>query len=541
MTDCRNGYYIISNDSGCPLLDQSMSETISFSCGYKYLRKWSDSKYVASKSSYSYNGNNQKLVLLDNKGNILTKSEYSKIGDLENERAEVILNGKTGYINESCEIIVDEIDKRGDWKITKSFSTFCLYKGNNAILQDLTDASFFNNTIVKIKRDKNYIKLFSLDYEKELSNDYSSVGELDGEYAYAVKVNGAKGKLDTNGNEYEEVVEEKDNWKIMKSFERFFITYDATTILGDLWCASFVGSNLVKYKESRDSLFKLFSISTQESLLGTYRSIEYTEDDKIVAVNENNISGSLDSDGNGIPEIIRFNGGYLTRSFGDYSIVNDSEEIIIPIGYSKIELLEDDTLFVLWKNNKAIIANLSNEKTESEYDSVKSIGNGFYVVSRTIPKRISVRKTGYGYYGNPYTYYASKDIPEKNFGIIDSKLKTVIPCKYKSLSGPDDEQNLTAINAKGEEITISLNKIQKKSTKAFELIEGSEYIAKVKAFMAIGVIVKIQNDTYIIHKRYLYKEKKDFSKGELLYVTYLGIDKYEHPTWSTRESTQTDG
>ena len=541
MTDCRNGYYIISNDSGCALLDQSMSETISFSCGYKYLRKWSDSKYVASKSSYSYNGNNQKLVLLDNKGNILTKSEYSKIGDLENERAEVILNGKTGYINESCEIIVDEIDKRGDWKITKSFSTFCLYKGNNAILQDLTDASFFNNTIVKIKRDNNYIKLFSLDYEKELSNDYSSVGELDGEYAYAVKVNGAKGKLDTNGNEYEEVVEEKDNWKIMKSFERFFITYDATTILGDLWCASFVGSNLVKYKESRDSLFKLFSISTQESLLGTYRSIEYTEDDKIVAVNENNISGSLDSDGNGIPEIIRFNGGYLTRSFGDYSIVNDSEEIIIPIGYSKIELLEDDTLFVLWKNNKAIIANLSNEKTESEYDSVKSIGNGFYVVSRTIPKRISVRKTGYGYYGNPYTYYASKDIPEKKFGIIDSKLKTVIPCKYKSLSGPDDEQNLTAINAKGEEITISLNKIQKKSTKAFELIEGSEYIAKVKAFMAIGVIVIIQNDTYIIHKRYLYKEKKDFSKGELLYVTYLGIDKYEHPTWSTRESTQTDG
>ena len=72
------------------------------------------------------------------------------------------------------------------------------------------------------------------------------------------------------------------------------------------------------------------------------------------------------------------------------------------------------------------------------------------------------------------------------------------------------------------------------------MIEGSEYIAKVKAFMAIGVIVKIQNDTYIIHKRYLYKEKKDFSKGELLYVTYLGIDKYEHPTWSTRESTQTD-
>ena len=120
-------------------------------------------------------------------------------------------------------------------------------------------------------------------------------------------------------------------------------------------------------------------------------------------------------------------------------------------------------------------------------------------------------------------------------------MKTVIPCKYKSLSGPDDEQNLTAINAKGKEITISLNKIQKKSTKAFELIEGSEYIAKVKAFMAIGVIVKIQNDTYIIHKRYLYKEKKDFSKGELLYVTYLGIDKYEHPTWSTRESTQTDG
>ena len=127
---------------------------------------------------------------------------------------------------------------------------------------------------------------------------------------------------------------------------------------------------------------------------------------------------------------------------------------------------------------------------------------------------------------------------EKKYGIIDCKLKTIIPCKYQSLSEFDEEQSITATNAKGEKNTITLRNLQERSTKVLELIEGTEYIAKVKAFMAIGIIVKIENRTYVIHKRYLYKEKNDFTKGELVNVTYLGVDKNEHPTWSTNEHSQ---
>ena len=43
------------------------------------------------------------------------------------------------------------------------------------------------------------------------------------------------------------------------------------------------------------------------------------------------------------------------------------------------------------------------------------------------------------------------------------------------------------------------------------------YQAKVKGFMSIGLIVKINASTYIIHKKYLYKFDK-FSKNIILYI-----------------------
>lgn len=385
MTDCKNGLYIISNVSTSALLDSSFTEIIPFSLGYSYMRKWSDSKFVAAKRSYSYYGYNQNLfVILDNKGNILTESEYSKIGDLENGRAEVVLNGKTGFITESCKVISDIVEERGEWAISKSFDTFCLTKDNNKILQDLSDASFFSKTIVKFKKHGNYhIKLFSIVDEKDLSNEYSSLSPLDGEYANAIKSNGLKGKINTNGQEYVETIEEKSNWKIVKSFERFSIYNETASILTDLWQASFVCDNLIKYKGSQKSLFKLYSISTKETLLNSYKSIDLADDGKIIAVNANNLSGTLDEEGNEmVDETIELQSNIVAkRIFSRYVVLINDEVVLSEL--QGVYLWKSDCLNVRFNNSKCQLYDVLNKKLISkEYQSISSLKEGKAEVRR---------------------------------------------------------------------------------------------------------------------------------------------------------------
>ena len=213
-----------------------------------------------------------------------------------------------------------------------------------------------------------------------------------------------------------------------------------------------------------------------------------------------------------IADILHFNGGYLQSSFGEYSVISDAGEIIVPVEYSKIELLDNDGIFALWKGTKVAIGNVSKDKTDMIYESAKSIGKGFFVVSRTISKKIRTRHTGYGFRGNPYTYFSSSTVNEKKYGIIDTQLRTIIPCKYASISDFDDEQNLTTTNTKGEKKTMLLQNLKKKASRTLELSVGKEYDAKVQSFMAIGIIIKIQGNSFVIHRKHLFKEKKNFEK-----------------------------
>jgi hypothetical protein len=43
---------------------------------------------------------------------------------------------------------------------------------------------------------------------------------------------------------------------------------------------------------------------------------------------------AVDVNGNEIADVKTFAGGYLKSSYGDYSVFNDVDEIIIPTGYS---------------------------------------------------------------------------------------------------------------------------------------------------------------------------------------------------------------
>ncbi len=283
---------------------------------------------------------------------------------------------------------------------------------------------------------------------------------------------------------------------------------------------------------NRSSKFALFDIDSGFLTEFKYSDICCKDDDSIQAI-RNKTVGLLDDQGREIANILKFNGGYLRSSFGDYSVLSETEDIIIPVGYSNIELLDNDGIFVLWKGTKIAISNISKDKTEAIYESAKSIGYGFIVVSRTIFQKTRTRHTGYGYRGNPYTYFSTNTVIQKKYGIIDYQLRTIIACKYTSISDFDTEDNITVTNYSGEKKTFSLQSLKKKASHTIELSVDFEYEAKVQSFMAIGIIIKIQGNSFIIHKKYLFKEKNDFEKGELIIAKFLGYDKNGHTIWST--------
>ena len=376
--------------------------------------------------------------------------------------------------------------------------------------------------------------LFSIDGRQLTSHQFSTI-TYEANDRYAVVEDNIKGHINSQGQyiESSSVSITEDGLSVFVKREKYGLkdSNGSTLIPPNYSSIVYLVRNLLVVK--KDYNVALYDIKGNPLTDFKYSSITCTEDGSIQATRNNNIGG-LDDTGNEIPNVKHFNGGRLLSSFDSYSVVNEENEVIIPSGYSKIELLDNDGLFALWKGKKVAIGNCSNEKTEQIYESVRPIGNQLFVVGRTIPKKVRVRQTGYGHYGNPYTYYETDTIKEEKYGIIDMSLKTILPCKYCSISDFDEEKKVTVTNTKGEKKVMSLQYLSQKASHVFELTIGMEYEAKVKSFMPIGLIVKIQSESFIIHKKHLFKDKNDFKKGDLLIAKYLGNDKYDHPRWTTK-------
>ena len=80
--------------------------------------------------------------------------------------------------------------------------------------------------------------------------------------------------------------------------------------------------------------------------------------------------------------------------------------------------------------------------------------------------------------------------------------------------------------------------MKKKVSHISELSIGTEYEVKVQTFMAIGLVVKIQGGSYIIHRKHLFKDKKNFKKGESFIAEFMGNDQNGHPIWKTKATPQ---
>lgn len=60
------------------------------------------------------------------------------------------------------------------------------------------------------------------------------------------------------------------------------------------------------------------------------------------------------------------------------------------------------------------------------------------------------------------------------------------------------------------------------------------------SYKALNTIIKIQGKSFVVHKKYLFKEKKVFKKGESFIAKYLGKDENGYPIWETKLNQSMD-
>ena len=502
-----------------------------------------DNGYIAleQSSAVRYNNVQKKWILAKPDGTILNDREYDSIPIVNENSFRVYIAGNEGSIDLDGNPIVEKIACKNDYVITHCFAVYGLEDPEgNVILsleEHISSIVITEDSVLIVCRNDKYA-LYSINGDQITEHKFSAI-TYETNNCYAVVEGKVKGHIDSLGNYIESSAESitDDGITIFVIMEKYGLRYTNGEIIipAEYTSIKFLKEKLLAVRKGPQ--VALFDTEGKALTEFKYSDVSCREDGSIQAT-RNKTLGGLDDQGKEIADILHFNGGYLKSSFGDYSIMSDAEEIIVPVGLSNIELLDNDGIFALWKGTKVAICNTSKDKTEAIYESAKSIGNGFIVVSRTISKKTRIRHTGYGYRGNPYTYYSTNIVKEKKYGIIDYQLRTIIPCKYASISDFDTEQNLTATNANGEKKIISLQNLKKKASHTLELSIGMEYEAKVQSFMAIGLIVKHHGNSFIIHRKHLFKEKKNFKKGELLIAKFEGYDQNGHPIWTTKASSK---
>lgn len=503
-----------------------------------------DNGYIAlQKETRTGNIYNLTWKLARKNGMSLNDEEYDSILEANQEYFKVTIDGHEGIIDLDGNVVIEKSPLDGNLVLTNRFADYGLENSDGNVILSLdkhfSSIELTEDGSVKACLNKKYA-LYNTDGIRITEHEFSSI-TYETNDRYAVVKDGINGHINSSGNYIESST-------IYIAEIRMFIfvvmaKYGLRASNGDIIippiCSSIdylVGKLLAVRK---DSLVALFDIEGKQLTEFKYSTISCSEDGFVLAT-RNEVTGRLDDNGNEIADTVHFNGGYIKHLFGEYSVENDLGEIIIAKGYTKIELLDNSGIFSLYKGSNVAIGNIAKEMTEPIFKSVRPIGNGFFVVSKIVKKIIRERKTGYGYRGNPYTYYNSRTIEEEKYGVINNNFQSVISCKYTSISDFDSEQKILVTDSCNGSKSISLSKLKQNASRISELSRGIEYRANVKAFKAFGIIVKIQGKPFLIHKKQLFKNIRQFKKGDSFVAKYLGNDRNGYPIWKTMAVMQTD-
>ncbi|MBR4157063.1 MAG: WG repeat-containing protein [Bacteroidales bacterium] len=480
--------------------------------------------------------------ILRNDGSVLNDMEYDSILEASEESIKVRIGEHEGFIDINGNAMVEKKTSENGFVLTHRFADRGLEdKDGNTIIsldEHFSCIEIMEGNLIKTCKNNKYA-LYSIDGTPITEHKFSSI-TCEAKNRYAVLEGDVNGHIDSQGNyietSAEQIAEDGTTIYILKGKYGLKSSVGGIIIPAEYSSIDYLAKRLLAIK--KDSRVALFNFEGEPLTEFKYSSISCNEDGSILAV-RNKFIGGLDENGNEIIDFTPFNGGYLCSSFGEYSVVDETKKkVIIAKTNSMIKILDEDGVFSLHNNGKISLANKSNKVTNKTYNSVENIGNGFFVVSCTITKEIKERKTSYGYRRNPYTYYATREISMLRFGVVDKKLNTIISCKYKSISTFDSNNDLVAVDDKGTNKTFSLEFLNQISAGIIELAKDVEYQAQVVRLMSIGIVVKIDHRTYIVHKRYLYKQQSEFALEENLMVKYLNNDSKGFPIWETSCCTQ---
>ena len=483
---------------------------------------------------------NGKYALYAINGTPITEHRFSSISYEEANRYKVFEDGIKGYINSHGDYIETSI-----LSIAEDGSVIFILRekyglrktdGKVILPAEFSSIEFIEGNLLKTCKD-NKFALYSVDGNPITEHKFTLIA-YESANRYKVIEDKIKGHINSHG-EYIETYKKsiaEDGTTIFVLRGKYGLRSAAGNIIipAEYTSIKYLVRRLLVVKKG--SFVALFNFEGEPLTEFKYLSIS-CEEDGVLHAKRNNLIGQLDDKGNELTYDKYFNGGCVKSSFGDYFVTNEEGDVIIPIGNSKIEILDDDGVLALWNINKVAIWN-SKKVTKPMYSSAKSIGNGFFVVSKMFYRKIREKRTRYitDFLGwrTPQNYYTTKIIKDEKFGIVDMNLRTIIPCKYSSISNFDDEQNIITTDLKNGKKIITLNELKKKTSIKIELSIEEENVAIVKSFMPIGLVVKIHETSYVIHKKYLFKSKQEFKKGESIIVKYLGDDQDCYPIWGTK-------
>ena len=327
---CSNGSYIVTKDSKDALYDHTFNTLVPFEKSYITIREWSENKYVAQTNSLSYGSLITNFIIINEKGETVSKNSYSKIGDLIDGRAEVTFQYRVGYINEKCEELVDIIESNGEWTISKCMGLFSIEKNGEQVLSNLIEAKFFSNTVISFRKNKKTYSLYSIIQEKELPAEYRQIGELDGKFAPVVNLYNVKGAIDEEGNEcYDHEIELGDTLLAKRKFSKYEVFNDGKIILKDITDVSKWDEGKLKVTISPNKV-QIFSINENKYLGDCYNFISDLEEGK-AKVKKNASEGYIDANVNVVPseDIVITSNLHKIKRFDYWYIVDDNYNPVI--------------------------------------------------------------------------------------------------------------------------------------------------------------------------------------------------------------------
>ena len=389
IQQCSDGSYIATHYGYAELFNKDYSLMIPYNRKLSQIREWADNKYIA-KYWNSYE------AVIDETGKALTDKAYTKIGNLQDGKAEVILYGKTGYINEDCEEIPEIIENRGEWSIAKSFEKYSIIRNGDKILSDLYEASFLNNSLIKYTDNyqKSHYSLYSTTHEGTLPIQYKSIESFDGEHATVVNMKNFKGYIDEEGRESYDATIELDETTIAKrKLGKYDIFYNDEIILKDIIKVSKWDECKLKVRTAPHTV-QIFSIDENRYLGECYTYIEDLKEG-VAKVTKDKYEGYIDAQVNEIidEKICIDSDLYKVRKLGRWYLFDEARKTIIDGPFNEIgsyrgklvKFLDRDFDFIEQKTDK-IIPVYGNYQFTAKSTLVYAVGERRVMIDKNVLK-----------------------------------------------------------------------------------------------------------------------------------------------------------